>query len=475
MRVSFGLLAVLVCAGGVFAAPVLGRQDLRRLIVMEDRSMAAVSAEQVEWLGPGGMVSGGWHRWPDQPALLTVDAPAVLPQLFSPLHFFPRFALSPDGLRLSCWQRVGEGVVGQTQLTTVDLVTGAVTGMGAPQVFLSGGKLVSVGSGVVIAACQAEGGGTLLFRAEGDACDLLARFDGVVCEDLLAEADGDHVLVSCAGDPPRCYRVNWRAGVWAEVDSARYETARVDGLPASVLFDAPTGRLMRVMTDGERVVLAEGVQSACARAGAIVYAAAGGLWVTDAGGEVRRRLWGARGESGAVASLLSWSPEGMYVCHCYRSGELGVVRRAALGTETVKVRMSFPAGSVVKEGASIWLAERFEFDARGRVTGPVWGTLKALLRVEQVIPADAGVVAVAESVGAEGGVVERLTGANDALGGRASAGHITIGAGAQPPTAWMQTFTSEPLAGIRGWAEGDAQIGRPLSVVVVRRRLMPLQ
>jgi hypothetical protein len=138
MRASFGVLVVLmyaglVCAGEVLAGPVLGRQDLRRLIVMEDRPVAAISAEQLEWLGQGGMVIGGWHRWPDQPALVTVDAPAMLPQLFSPLHFFPRFALSPDGLRLTCWQRVGEGVAGQTQLTTVDLATGAVTSMGAPQ------------------------------------------------------------------------------------------------------------------------------------------------------------------------------------------------------------------------------------------------------------------------------------------------------------------------------------------------------
>jgi len=97
-----------------------------------------------------------------------------------------------------------------------------------------------------------------------------------------------------------------------------------------------------------------------------------------------------------------------------------------------------------------------------------------LLRVEQVTPADMGTVVVAESVGSEGGVVERLTGMNDALGGRADTGHITIGAGAQPPTAWMQTFTSEPLVGLSGWSEGGVVVGRPLSVVVTRRRLMLL-
>ena len=51
MRASFGVLVVLMCASGVLAAPVLGRHDLRRLIVMEDRPVAAISAEQLEWLG----------------------------------------------------------------------------------------------------------------------------------------------------------------------------------------------------------------------------------------------------------------------------------------------------------------------------------------------------------------------------------------------------------------------------------------
>ena len=37
-------------------APTLGADELRRLIVMEDRSVAAIAVEQLEWVGGGGII-----------------------------------------------------------------------------------------------------------------------------------------------------------------------------------------------------------------------------------------------------------------------------------------------------------------------------------------------------------------------------------------------------------------------------------
>ncbi len=481
MAVTRRALLPLICAGIigarlVAAAPVLGVHDLRRLIVMEDRPVAAMAVEQVQWLGPGGMVVSGWHSWPDQPALVAFDAPATIPLALRPLHFFPRFVISPDGARLTFWHRVSDEMAGEAQLTSIDLATGTVTPLGTSRSFLSGGRLVTTGNGAIIAACQPEGGGTLLFKAERGQCEVLARFDGEICDDLIAEPDGDHVLMVCAAQPPKCYRINWRAGVWAEVDASLYSAAAPGSLPPSVVFDAAAGRIVRIVGGGERVLLVDNAEAACGLrdSNAIIYARDGALRVTDAAGEIDRELWGASGEPGAAASLLTWSPDGTYLGHCYRSGETGTVRRAALGTEAVKVHLSFPAGSAVKAGDSVWVAERFVFDARGNIAEPVWSTLKALLRVEQVMPAEQGKIAVAESVGTEGGVVERLTGSNDSPGGTVGTGHITIGAGTEPPASWMQTFVADPRENLACWVQGDAVTGKPMSVTVTRRRLMPL-
>ncbi|HUS81165.1 MAG TPA: hypothetical protein VM283_07850 [Armatimonadota bacterium] len=456
------------------AAPTLGSNELRSLIVMEDRAVTPVAVEQLQWLGQGGIIASGWYRWPDQPALAGFEIGGAMPPALKPVHFFPRFGLSPDGGSLVTWHRLSDQVGGQAQLTLVDLVTGNITPLGSPQVFLSAGRIVTPAPGVAIAAVQPEGGGTILLKGQRGSCEALVRFDGQTCEDLVAEPDGDHVIAVCSDTARRCYRINWRAGVWAEVEAARYEACRPTVLPPSVQLDQSTGRLVRLVTGGERVELAEGVEAACGRegSGAIIYASRGSLWVTDSAGEINRRLWGARGEEAARASLLSWSPDGVYVAHCYRSGDQGWVRRAALGTEIVKVRLSFPEASTVKAGDSVWVAERFSFDGRGEVVEPVWPTLKALLRVEQVTPAEQGKVVDAESVGTEGGVVERLTGSNDPPGGRADTGHIAIGSGAGPPAEWMQTFTAEPRANLSGWARGDRAVARLLSVVVTRRRLM---
>ncbi|MCD6359810.1 MAG: hypothetical protein J7M38_03030, partial [Armatimonadetes bacterium] len=246
---AVGLYAAIVGLAIANAASTLDERTLRSLIVMDDRQAASVAVEQIDWLPGGGMIISGWERWPDLPTLVAFEADVRLPAALRPLQFFPRFAISPDGHRLTCWHRIGEGMEAQAQLTTVDLATGNVSSLGSPQRFLSAGKLVHATPDTVIAACQPEGGGILLYKAGNGRCRVLARLEDMVYDDLTAEPDGEHVVVVCAGQPKRYYRINWRAGVWAEVEPSLYSGHAGEALPPGVGFDAAAGRLFRMVGD----------------------------------------------------------------------------------------------------------------------------------------------------------------------------------------------------------------------------------
>lgn len=476
MRVlSAVFAAALVCAQAAWAAPQLGGDTLRRLTVMEDVEAASLVTEQIEWLGGGGMIVSGWQRWPDKPAFACFNCPELrLPAQLRPVEFFPHFALLPHTNLLVYWRSAGPGA--DCQLTAVDLRTGVVTPLGHPRAFASAGRLVMLADGTVIASYQPEGGGCVLIRVRRDGSStVLAEFEGQVCDGLILEPGGRHVVAKCVGETERYYRIQVADGVQAEVVASHYELYHRNCLPAGVRVDDES-RLIRTVGGGENVILAAEVEAACShpRSGGLIYESQGSLWVVSLDGSVKRELAGAESPEKAHAHMFSWSPCGVYLAHCYQRNYGGAVRRAALGTEQVKVRLLFPVSSRVQAGDRIWVAQRFYLDDQGSPREPVWGTLKALLRAEGVVASEEGLAVEAVSQGVEAMVVERLTGSNDAPKA-ADEGHISISTGPLAPATWVQTFTAEPLPGLNAWVKGGTTLGSIVSVTVTRRRLTELE
>jgi len=462
------VVAIGICANltGAALGASIDAAVLRRLIVMDDREVAPVQAARLDWAGRA-LVIGGWERWPDLPVILAHGPDVTAPSFPAPAHP-PLFCVSAAPPAIISWTRGAEGGVLPASLRLSD---GRLTLLDPAIIAPVPGPLIAQPDGSVVAACPLAEGVTEVRRLrEGTASVLLARLPQPTCEALIDAAGGGDIWALCSGDPPRAWRIDPGAGVWAE--AALEQAPRTDGLPPPFALDRAARRLVRVV-ESERVVLAEAVDAACTTpdAAALLVAGPEGLRVVDPTGQIVRRLWGAAAGPG-TASAVSWPGEAL-LAHGYRDGDRGSVRLAVLGTEDVTVRLRFPEGAAVASGARIWVAERFRTDALGYVVEPIWGTLKALLRVRQVIPTDGGLVCDAVSEGTEGGVVDRLTGRNDPPPGAEADSRIVIGAGGEAPAAWAYSFAAAPRPGLSGWAEGGRSVGTLLAVNVTRRRLMP--
>ena len=466
----------LAAAAAVLAAclaPACAQLDapvLRRLIAMDDREVAPILAAHVAWAGDT-LVAGGWERWPESPIIIAHGPSVAVPLFPAPAHP-PVFVAQPAPAAIVAWLRsdAGEGYtpaslrLSDGRLTLLD----PELACGAP------GPLVGMADGTVAAACIHGGVVEVRRLLAGSPSIVLARLPHDGCDTLAADGD-EHVRAVCPGDPPTAYRINTVSGLHAEVELSPPGTElAAEALLPAVEFDRASRRVVRLI-DGERVVLAEDVDAACVSpdGAAMVTAGPGGASVLDAAASVHRRLWGAQAGPGTPA-LLSWSPDGVRIAHCYRDGDGGTVRLATLGTEEVVVRLRVPESAAVRQGAQIWVAERFRVDVAGLVAEPVWSTLKALLRVREVVRSDTGAICTAVSEGEEGGVVERLTGSNDPPAGSESDSRLAIGTGAEPPAAWMYTFSAQPLGSLAGWVQGTHATGALLSVTVTRKRLAPL-
>jgi len=316
----------------------------------------------------------------------------------------------------------------------------------------------------------------VLIRVRRDGSStVLAEFEQQICDGLILEPDGQHVVAKCVGETEHYYRIEMADGVRVEVVASDYELHDRNCLPAGVHVD-DQHRLTRTVDSGENVILATDVQAVCShpRARGLIYESHGSLWAVSLDGRVKRELAGAQSPGNLQAHMFSWSPCGVYLAHCYQHNYRGTVRRAALGTEDVRARLLFPATSRVQAGDRIWVAQRFYLDDQGLPREPVWGTLKALLRAEGVVASEEGLAVEAVSEGVEARVVERLTGSNEAPKA-ADEGHISISTGPQAPATWVQTFTAEPLPGLNAWVKGDTTLGSIVSVTVTRRRLTELE
>lgn len=467
-----GRLRLSACPILILVATVVGpaddAPDLRRLIVMDDQLVAPLLADRLAWAGDGRLVVGGWECWPEQAAIVTHGCGLDAPWLPDPAT--PRFALDAGTGTVTYWRRAGEGGVVPGQFRLSDgrlLIPDPEFTSEAP------GEIAPLADGAVVAS-RAAGDGELEVRRlkVGEGSTVLARLPHAVCDGLTV-LDDDHVIASCPGDPVRHYRIDVRTGLWAEAEAPETQPTSAGGLTAPLDFDRGRREIARLVAD-ERVVLADDADAACPLPGreAALFANPAGLWVIDAAGEVRRRLWGATPPGDDMTPVrVSCSPDGARVAHCYREGDGGRVRVAALGAEHVTVRLRFEEGSSVAPGSKIWVAERFQFDDAGLVTEPVWGTLKALLVAKEVVRAEAGAICTARSEGIEGGVVERLTGSNDAPPGASEGPSLKVGMHGEEPVELVVRFDAEPLEGLRAWAQGDRHVGALLSVTVERRRV----
>ncbi len=457
--------AIAVCLAPATAQ--LDATSLRRLIVMDDREVAPILAAEVAWMGET-LVAAGWEHWPHSPVIIAHGPTVAAPLFPSPSHPPVFVTRAPDAIVAWLRSDVDEGCTPASWR----LSDGRLTLLDSEIKCDAPGPLVGMPDGTIVAACPR--GGTVevrRFRA-GSPSIALARLPHAGCDMLAADGE-EHVRAVCAGDPPRAYRINIVSGLHAEVelDSPGADQALVAG----VELDRAGRRIVRLV-GGERVVLAEDVDAACASPDGTALVATGpdGLSVLDTVGGVHRRLWGAEA-GGGTPMLVSWSPDGTRIAHGYRDGDGGTVRLATLGSEEVVVRLRVPDATAVRPGTRIWVAERFEVDVSGRVTEPVWSTLKALLRVREVVRADTGVICTALSEGEEGGVVERLTGSNDPPPGSESDSRLAIGTGAEPPAAWMYSFSARPRENLAGWVQGTHVTGALLSITVTRKRLAPLK
>ncbi len=442
---------------------------LSRLIIMDDREIAPIRAAEVAWLDDA-IVVGGWEHWPDRPVILA-SGPSVAMPLFPGAVHPPYFTVQQSPASIISWTR--DEFTQKFTVAALRLDDGRLTVLDPTLACLAPGPLLAADNSAVIAACRIEAGVVEIRRLlAGSVGVVLARLPRDACDALVMDDDDVHVRALCPGDPPICYRINTISGLWAEAEITPRQPQQ---LTPSVQFDRASLRVIRPIS-GERVVLAEAVHAACASPNgrAILTAGPDGLFVLDPAAQVHRRLWGAQMPKGRP-SLVSWAPDGVRIAHCYEDGDGGWVRLATLGTEEVIVRVTLPEGTDVRPGSRIWVAERFHVDAAGLVVEPVWATLKALLRVREVVRTANGLVCSAVSEGQEGGVVERLTGSNDPPPGSEPDSRISIGTGAGAPAPWVYTFTTQPREELAGWVEGERVTGRVLSVTVTRRRLAPLQ
>ncbi len=463
---TIALAFMALTAGVLAAAPEVSQEDLARLIVMQDRQLGPILTQQIHWIGPGQLMATGWEHWPDDAAIMVYGVGLPSPWLPQP-HAPPLAALTADRHSVIYWRGGEDGA----QLCRVRLSDGQMLLLDPDLRCQVPGPIVATAGEVVAAACIQRDATVAIRRfTPGQASEVVATLPGVGC-DLIPGDEPNRLIVTCEGERPRSYRIDLVDGLCAEIEPPPPRTP--DTLPAGIELDAAGRRLVRLVGE-ERVILAEDVHAACALPGApaVICMRPDGLWVVESAGAITRRLWGADPPAGLQPGRLSCSPDGVEVAHAWQGTETGELRLGQLGTEQVVVRLRFPEGSVVEPGDEIWVAERFQVDDNGLVTEPVWGTLKALLRADEVLTADTGKVVAAHSIGLEGGVVERLTGSNDPPPGSEESGaRLTIGVSGQEPARWVEQFSAEPLATLAGWTDGDTAAARLLTVDVTRRRL----
>ncbi len=459
----------------VWVAPVvaLDAETLEALSILEWRQVTDARVLSAAWLADGSAVAyGAYSADTGEPIVaLAPPGPGHVRRLSGVAS--PHFAVAPRGRVVAYWQEVASEVGATAELSLIDLATESISTLGAPRSVNPAMHLAWLDEGRILFTFQrSESGVASLFCADirGGTPTELLRLDQCTWT-ALERTPGDEIvghLRSSAG--MRRFRVS--VGDSGEVITSPADTAFArEGAPVEL---DPDGRLIRSTSPTEAVIIDSGVTGLCFRRpeNTAIYTRSHSLMVTGLGGSEPRMLYKLPRQAPPLTGC-AWSATLTEVCAWSGAASPGGLWCGRLGTEIVDARFRFGGTSEVAGGSRIWVALRFMISEKGIVTEPDWQTLKACFVVTRVLRSSEFTIAEARSVGAQGGVVERLTGSADPPPVDEHRSHIRIGAADERPREWMSSFRAQPLPGLGGWLEKTPEVGAILSVDVERRELMP--
>ena len=481
MRSAGCLLAcVVLVLGGRVAGFALSDLDIGQLVILDDQPVMDAFVDRVDWLGDGQrFILGGWEQWPNKPMVLVVLPDGAVAAITEVAN--QHFALAPDGSRVLCWRKVGNGDAAQLVAATAGRggatpVCPPVPASQAMQVFWAGSQ--DNDAWLMYALSEpGDKGGLYAIAPSGGAPKKILQMTAGYWLGLAPADNTEDVIAMWAGKQPTCYRLNPRAEMSVQVEPYWGRAHARAGTGAAAWTDERRDLLVAGGPTAVPTKLLDKADSLCwGRSGRNILSwRADCLWVVSADGRLKRKLLGMPTLLPLATTAFhsygcSWSPDENTIVYWRNAGDTGILRRATLGCEQVKIRIEFPAGTNLPPGSPIWVADRFLYERSGAVIKPDWPRCKGLFHVLSRSDEGGRVVVTAENVGTEAGVVRRLTGSNDPPSGEAGAGHIAIGIGGAPRPV-LRSFSAKPLPTIAAWPQGAKHLGRVLSVDVTRRNL----
>ena len=474
------LACVALILAGRATTFALSDQDIGQLVILDDQPVMDAFVDRVEWLGDGQrFILGGWEQWPNKPMVLVVLPDGAVAAITEVAN--QHFALAPDGQRVLCWRKVGNGDAAQLVAATAGrggatAVAPPVPAQQAMHVFWAGSQ--DNDAWLLYALSEPDDkGGLYAIAPTGGAPKKVLQMTAGYWLGLMPADNPEDVIAVWAAKEPLCYRLNPRADMSVQVEPYWGRAHARPGTGAAAWADEKRDLLVAPGPTAAPTKLLDKVDGlSWGRSGRnIVCWRADNLWVVSADGALKRKLLGMPALLPLAPSAYrsygcSWSPDETTVVYWRNAGDTGILRRATLGCEQVTIKIEFPPGTNLAPGSPIWVAGRFLYDRSGVVIKPDWPSCKGLFHV--LARADEGgrVVITAVNVGTEAGVVRRLTGSNDPPSGEAGAGHIAIGVGGAPRPV-LRSFSAKPLPSIAAWPQGGKVLGRVLSVDVTRRNL----
>ncbi len=455
-QLATSVLAVLLLWQAGAPAYSLDLAQFRQLIALSDSYVADLLVSEAAWLGDErGLVLGGWEEWPTR--ALIVVAPASGPQVKLGPAAAPRFALSPNRQEVAYWAATGGG---WCQLAVAPVAGGRSRYVGEPRRSGPAMDLAWPTDHTLCALVQDRGkNSALAINLTTGGARPLVEVEGGQWVRLRKWPAWDPIAV-WAGDSKKCFRLSV-AGRSDEISADfDYDRARPSSLLFSYFDDA--GALwLGGLKDRAPARLAADAGAACwAPDGSMVlYAKRRELWSAWLAPFEARQIMGSAldnaGLEAATPAGMMWSGDGGTCAYWRQAGKSGHVRTARLGLEEIVVRTRFDPGTRATVGQALWIATKLHFDKQGRITEPVWVTVKGKFAVRKLLPGAHETVIEAVSVGAQPGVLVRL------------AGRSLPESGAVPGSTPLQ-FTLKPVPDLIAWLHGTHVAGSLVGIEVRR-------
>ena len=434
----------------------LDAAQFRQLVVLSDDYVADMLVAEAAWLADErGIVLGGWEEWPLKPMILIAREGAE-PVKVTPAAA-PRFALSPSREEVAYWAATGGN---WAQLAIVSLTGKPPRYVGEPRRVTPAMHLAWPSDMTICALIQ-----------DKDRCVAVAISTTTGASRPLVEVSGgqwirlrkwpgwDPIAV-WAGEARKCFRLSPLSRsdeISADFD---YDRARPSS-PLYSFFDDTGALWIGGLRDRAPARLVEDAGAACwAPDGSMMLYTKKrelcSLWPEPL--EERKVMGSALDNAGLEANPphgITWSGDGGAIAYWRQSARTGQVRRARLGLEEIVIRAKFDKGIKATVDQPLWIAKKLHFDDEGRITEPVWATLKGKFAVRKVLPGPEETIIEAVNVGAQAGVLTRI------------AGRATPEPGPVPGPVPMQ-FTLKPIPGLIAWPQGTRVAGELLGVEVRR-------